>query len=72
MTADNVDFEKESTEGDGSTGGALVSETTFKGRPVLVLRRSSDDKYPFSLGLGKCKLICENIQAVEAFIKKHG
>jgi hypothetical protein len=67
--ADDVDFEK----GEESEQiSELVSEQKFKGRPVLVLKRSADDKYPFSMGLGKCKLIIDNYEAIEEFVQRHG
>ena len=70
MVADDFDFGK-SGEPEGEDNGALVSETTYKGKPVLVLKRTPEDKYPFSMGLGKCRLAAENIQVIENFIKKY-
>jgi hypothetical protein len=68
MAKDDFDFDSPTANDDD---GALVSETTFKGRPVLVLKRTPDDKYPLSMGLGKLKLCLENFQVIEAFVKKH-
>ena len=65
-----MDFEKEKEE-TGGTGGALVSETVFKGRPVLVLKKTAEDAYPLSFGMAKAKLIIDNYSAIEAFVKKH-
>jgi hypothetical protein len=68
MTADNMDFEKDSRE---EHGDDLIYETKYKGRPVLNMKKSLDDKYPFSFGLGKAKQVLENSEAIEAFVKKH-
>ena len=44
-----------------------VEYTEFKGNKILVLKRTSDDKYPFSFGRGKAKLIDENIEEIKKF-----
>lgn len=47
----------------------MVTEISeFKGRPVIVLKRSDDDKYPFSFGVSKAKLVVENLEAIKKFI----
>jgi len=45
--------------------------TEFKGRPIIVLKRQEDDKYPFSFGLGKAKLMVENLEAIKKFIEEN-
>lgn len=42
----------------------------FKGRPIISLKRDEEDKYPFSFGKSKAKLILENIKAIEEFAKE--
>lgn len=69
MVADDFDFGKAGEPEEES--GALVSETVYKGRPVLVLKKTVDDKYPLSFGLGKAKLIVDNQQVIENFVRKH-
>jgi len=39
----------------------------YKGSPVITLKRGEEDKYPLTFGLGKAKLILENLEAVKAF-----
>lgn len=39
----------------------------FKGNKVLTL--NPGDRFPFSFGLGKAKLILENINEIEKFVK---
>jgi len=34
----------------------------------LVLRRSEDDKFPFSFGINKAKLIMENYEEIKKFV----
>lgn len=48
---------------------AEISRTEFKGKPVLVIKRDADDKYPFSFGLTKAKMILENIEEIKRFVE---
>jgi hypothetical protein len=47
----------------------MVERSDFKGKPVLIMRRSEDDKYPFTFGLSKAKLILENIEEIKRFVE---
>ncbi len=47
----------------------MIEKTEFKGKPVLILKRSEEDKFPFSFGLGKARLIIENIEEIKKFIE---
>ena len=49
----------------------MIERTEYKGKPVLVLRRSEDDKYPFSFGLTKAKLILENLEEIKKFVAEN-
>lgn len=42
--------------------------STFKGKSILSIKRSSDDKYPFSFGVQKAKLILGNVEAIKNFV----
>ena len=48
-----------------------VEHGEYSGKPILILRRSEEDKYPFSFGLSKAKLILENIEEIKNFVAKH-
>lgn len=48
-----------------------TERTEFKGNPILKLMRNDEDKYPFSFGLGKARLILDNIQDIEKFVKEN-
>ena len=39
----------------------------FKGNKVIKLKRSEDDKYPFTFGKSKAKLIVENFNIIKEF-----
>ena len=46
----------------------MTERTEFKGRPILVLKNKEDDKFPFSFGMGKAKLILANIEDIKKFV----
>lgn len=52
--------------------GNIVERGEYKGKPLLVIKRSEEDKYPFSFGLGKAKLILENIEEIKKFVEENG
>ena len=45
-----------------------TKEETFKGHKLIVLMRNADDKFPFKFGLGKAKLILDNIDEIREFV----
>jgi hypothetical protein len=48
----------------------MIEKSEYKGKPILILKRNEDDKYPFSFGLGKAKLIIENIEEIKKFVEE--
>ncbi|MBI5872562.1 MAG: hypothetical protein HZB36_00215 [Candidatus Omnitrophica bacterium] len=51
--------------------GCIVERGEFKGKPILILKRDQEDKYAFSFGLTKAKLIVENIEAIKKFVEEN-
>ena len=51
-----------------NTEHALVEYSTYKGNAMIVIRRTSTDKYPLQFGLTKAKMIMDNIESIEKFI----
>ena len=49
----------------------MVERSEFKGKPILILKRNEDDKYPFSFGLTKAKLILENLEEIKRFVEEN-
>jgi hypothetical protein len=49
----------------------MVERSEFKGKPVLIMRRTEDDKYPFTFGLSKAKLILENLVEIKRFVEEN-
>ena len=46
----------------------VVERSEFKGRPILVIKRSEDEKFPFSFGLAKAKMILDNFEEIKKFV----
>ena len=49
----------------------MVERSDYNGKPILVLRRSEDDKFPFSFGINKAKLIMENLEEIKKFVAEN-
>jgi len=49
----------------------IVERTEYKDKPVLVLKRNEEDKYPFSFGLSKARLIIEAIEDIKKFVAEN-
>ena len=48
----------------------MVERTEYKSNPIIVLKRDENDKFPFSFGLSKAKLILENIEEIKKFVEE--
>ena len=49
----------------------IIEEQGYKGNPVIVLKRDEYDRYPFSFGLSKARLILASLDGIRAFVAKH-
>lgn len=49
----------------------IAERSEFKGRPMLVLKRSEDEKFPFSFGLTKAKMILDHIEDIRKFVQEN-
>ena len=50
---------------------AIVSESEFKGNPMIVIKIDEEDKYPFQFGVKKAKLVLEHVEDIKKFVEKH-
>ncbi len=50
---------------------AIVERSVYKGKPILILKRNEADKYPFSFGISKARLILDNIEEIKKFIEEN-
>ena len=49
----------------------IVERTEFRGRPILVIKRNEADKFPFSFGVSKARLILDNIDEIRKFVEEN-
>ncbi|MBL7198250.1 MAG: hypothetical protein ISS47_09150 [Candidatus Omnitrophica bacterium] len=49
----------------------MIERSEYKGKPLIVIKRNEDDKYPFSFGVSKAKLILDNIEAIRKFVEEN-
>lgn len=46
----------------------MVERSEFKGKPVMIIRRDENDRYPFTFGMSKARMILENIDEIKKFV----
>ncbi len=49
----------------------VVERSEYQGKPMIVLKRNENDRYPFMFGLSKAKLVVENIEEIKKFIAEN-
>lgn len=49
----------------------MIERSEYKGKPVLIIKRDENDKYPFAFGLNKARLILENIEEIKRFVEEN-
>jgi hypothetical protein len=49
----------------------MVERSEYNGKPIIVLRRDENDKFPFSFGLAKARLILDNLEEIKKFVAEH-
>ena len=47
---------------------ACIERGEYKFNPILIIKKSPEDKFPFQFGLSKARMICENIEAIRQFV----
>ena len=48
-----------------------ASESEYKGNPMIVLKSTAEDKFPFQFGIKKAKLIVAHVEDIRRFVEKH-
>ena len=49
----------------------IAERSEFKGRPMLVLKRNEEEKFPFSFGLTKARMILDHIEEIKKFVAEN-
>lgn len=48
----------------------MIEFGEFKGNKVISLKRDESDRFPFTFGKAKAKLIVENFEAIKKFVEE--
>ena len=48
----------------------IIEYSEYKGNKIMVLKRDENDRYPFSFGKNKAKIIVENFDAIKKFAEE--
>ncbi|MGE3063763.1 MAG: hypothetical protein AB7T10_09080 [bacterium] len=48
----------------------FIDKTEYRGKPVIILKRNENDRYPFSFGYSKAKLILDAIDDIKKFVSE--
>jgi len=51
---------------------SIVEFGEYKGNRLIILKRDENDKFPFSFGKGKARLIIENFEEIKKFAEEEG
>ncbi len=49
---------------------AEVLEGEYRGSAMLIIRQSSQDKFPFQFGVKKARLILDHLEDIKKFVEK--
>jgi len=49
---------------------SVVEYSEYKGNKIIILKRDENDRYPFSFGKAKARLIVENFEAIKKFAEE--
>jgi hypothetical protein len=47
----------------------MIEKGEYRGKPVLIIKRTKDDRFPFAFGLSKARLIIEHIDEIKKFVE---
>lgn len=56
---------------ENTNSGNIVERGEYKGKPILILKRNTEDQYPFSFGISKARLIVDNFEAIKKFVEEN-
>lgn len=48
----------------------IIEYGEFKGNKIMIIKKDENDRYPFSFGKGKAKLMVENFDAIKKFAEE--
>jgi len=48
-----------------------VLEGDYRGNAMLIIRQTSEDRFPFQFGVKKARLILEHLEDIKKFVENH-
>lgn len=55
---------------DENNDEGIVEFGEYKGNKLIILKRNAEDKYPFSFGKAKAKLVIKHFEDIKKFAEK--
>jgi len=52
--------------------GAMFELSEFKGNKVIVLKKDENDKYAFTFGIAKARMVVQHIEDIKKFVEDNG
>lgn len=49
----------------------IAERSEYQGKAILVLKRNENDRYPFTFGVSKAKLILDNLAEIKKFVEEN-
>jgi hypothetical protein len=49
----------------------MVERGEYRGQPVIIIKRDANDRFLFSFGLRKARLILDNINEIKKFVEEN-
>jgi len=46
----------------------MIKRSEYKDKPTLQLMKDENDRFPFSFGIAKARMILENLDAIRSFV----
>lgn len=49
----------------------IVEKSEYRGKPIIIIKKTAEDRFPFSFGLTKAKMIVESIDEIKKFVEEN-
>lgn len=51
--------------------GMIVEKSEYRGKPIIIIKKTAEDRFPFSFGLTKARMIVESIDEIKKFVEEN-
>jgi len=49
----------------------IVEKSEYRGKPIIIIKKTAEDRFPFSFGLTKARMIVESIDEIKKFVEEN-